>query len=197
MTVLTNWYTMDNKVGVNLNRVITSATITANPTQPEYPGIPHNLGDRVQGNAGSEWMLVMASATVTANNVVAIGGAFGAENITINHVTATAVGFVYGIAHFQTLAGASAGAASGGVANAGDFFWALIKANGRAKVRLNASMSSGNGLLYIGASSTGTFLTAGSSGMNGIVAIAVTNTNCAEVQMYGYLVPAQRILVSV
>lgn len=193
MAVNTSWYTMDNKLGVNLNRVITSVTVTANPTQPEYPGVPHNLGDRVQGNDGSEWMLVMASATVTVNNVIAIGGGGGCTNITIDHVTATAVGFVYGIAEFSTY-GASAGAATGGVANAGDFFWALIKANKDAKVRLNASMSSGNGLLYIGASSTGTFLTAGSCLINGIVAIAVTNTNCAEVQMFDYMVPALRIM---
>lgn len=196
MTVRTNWYTMDGKLGVDLNYVVTSVSVTANPSQPEYPGIPHNLGDRVQGNGGSEWVFVQASATVTTYGCIAIGAGHKAENITINHVTGTAVGYMYGFAQFKTRAGASVGAANGGVANAGDFFWALVKANDGIKVRMaSASPSAGNSNLFVGASSNGTFLTAGSCGMAGVVAIAATNTNAAELQMYSYLMPILKVSV--
>lgn len=194
MAVRTNWYTMDNKVGVNLNRVITSVSITSNPSQPEYPGIPHNLGDRVQGNGGSEWVFVQASATISTFACIAIGVGHKAENVTIGHVTATAVGYMYGFAQFNTVAGASVGAAAGGVANTGDFFWALLKANDGIKVRMaSASPSAGNSLLFVAASSNGTLLTAGSCGLGGAIAVAATNTNSAELQMYSYLLPILRV----
>lgn len=197
MAVRTNWYTMDNKLGVNLNRVITSVTTGANPTQPEYPGIPHNLGDRVQGNGGSEWVFVQASATISTYACIAIGVGSKAENITISHVTATAVGYMYGFAQFNTVAGASVGAAAGGVANTGDFFWALVKANDGIKVRLaTASPSGGASELFVAASSVGTLLTAGSCLLVGAMAVAATNTNAAEVQMYTYLLPVFRITTS-
>ena len=122
MAIETTWYVMDGKAGANLNAVITSVTVTNNPSQPEYPGLPHQLGDRVQGNNGSEWMFVQASTTVTAFNFVVIDRNYAANNAT----TANAVSGVYafGFAEFQPLGGVTAGNANGGVANAGDCFWA-------------------------------------------------------------------------
>ena len=147
MAIETSWYVMDGKLGVNLNKVITSVTATNNPSQPEYPGFPHNLGDRVQGNNGSEWMLVRASATVSAFNTIQIGIGFGATNCVIASSSASATSqYVYGVAQFQLYASASVGAAVGGVANAQDLFWALMKANGGARLNLVTSISAGPGV---------------------------------------------------
>lgn len=148
MTIRTTWYTMDNKAGVNLNAVVTSVTVTNNPTQPEYPGLPHNLGDRVQGNNGSEWVFVVASATVTAFNTIAIGSGFGAVNLTTALPASNL--YAYGFAQFQPANGVTQGNASGGVANTGDGFWALMKADSGIKVNVNASVTAGQGAaLYI------------------------------------------------
>ncbi len=68
MAIITNWYTVDNKPGANLNQPQTISTTT----NPDYPAANFALGDRCQGNNGSEWVFVQASATVTANNLVAI-----------------------------------------------------------------------------------------------------------------------------
>lgn len=141
MAITTNWYVMDNKAGVNLNKVVTSVTITSNPSQPEYPGVPHNLGDRVQGNNGSEWMFVQASVTVTAFNLCKVGRGFMVNNLSASAATSATYGFVYGVAQFQLVGSASVGAAVGGVANAGDFFWLLMKANGGVRFNLVSSVS--------------------------------------------------------
>src|SRR5512138_2451342 len=82
MAVQTKWKVMDGKEGVDLNNVVTSLDYASNPAVLEYPQPPANLGDRVQGSFGSEWMYVVASATVTAFNYLAINRNFGAVNIT-------------------------------------------------------------------------------------------------------------------
>lgn len=203
MTAITNWYTVDNKPGVNLNNVVTSVSITTNPPAPEYPLPPFALGDRCQGNAGSEWIFVRASATVTAYNLVAIGPApnFSAVNLTSALVASNA--YTYGIAEFQPTAGVTAGNATGGVANAGECFWALLKAN--AGVRLNTTVSLTIGLgtgLYI--SGTAGFVAAsasGSSRLNGLVYAGTVSIDASsatytalEVNMFSYILPG--ILVS-
>jgi hypothetical protein len=171
MAINVNWYVMDGKLGVNLNKVVTSVTVTSNPSQPEYPGIPHNLGDRVQGNNGSEWMFVQASATVTAFNMVQIGRGFKAQNLVYATAASLSALFVYGVAQFQLYGSASVGAAVGGVANAGDFFWALMKANGGARVNLSSSVSVAPGAaLYMHATIPG-FLTTSVTASNGIVEV--------------------------
>lgn len=210
MTIRTSWYTMNNKLGVNLDNVVTSVTLTNNPTQPEYPGPPHNLGDRVHGNNGSEWMLVQAGATVSAFNFLAIGGqSFSAQNIT----TALWVSGIYtfGIAQFQPRGGVTSGNASGGVANTGDFFWALIKANGGARVNITASATMTPGAaLYISGSQAG-YITAsagisaslGGSRANGmqyigtvsIDAASATTPIAAEVAMFSYVMPGALVSV--
>lgn len=195
MTVNTRWYTMDNKLGVNLNTVITSVTISANPAQPEYPGVPHNLGDRVQGNDGSEWCFVRASATVSAFNAIAIGREYTVESLTTTHISSAQ--FTYGVAQFQTVGGASVGAATGGVANAGDFFWALVKANaGGAKVNIvtDSSAAPGAGLWVSGTAGRLIATSVTNMRMNGWQAVATASGTAGEVAMFSYALPG--LLVS-
>lgn len=203
MAIETVWYTMDSKAGVNLNAVITSVTVTNNPTQPEYPGLPHNLGDRVQGNNGSEWLFVVASTTVTAFNFVTIDRNYAANNAT----TATAVSGVYafGIAEFQTVGGVTAGNANGGVANAGDAFWALIKHAQSARVNVTASVSTSPGAkLYVSGSIPG-FLTTSTTTSTAStlqivgIACAVSATGSGDItvqEIVGYSYPYHAALVS-
>lgn len=172
MAINVNWYVMDGKLGVNLNKVITSVTVTSNPSQPEYPGIPHNLGDRVQGNNGSEWMFVRASVTVTAFNMVQIGRGFMAENVRVSAATSATALFTYGVAQFQLYGSASVGAAVGGVANTGDFFWALMKANGGVRVNLVTSISAAPGnKIYLASAFPGMLTT--SASLAQVVGVAV------------------------
>lgn len=157
MAIETLWYVMDGKLGVDLNNVITSVTQGVSPAQPEYPGPPANLGDRVQGNNGSEWMLVVASATISAFNYCRVGVGFAAENVPIvSSITATNSRYVYGFAQWQPRGGVTVGNANGGVANTGDFFWLLMKANGGMRINLDSSISANQGAkLYIDASTPG------------------------------------------
>jgi hypothetical protein len=204
MTIVTNWYTMDGKEGVDLNNVQTSITIT---TDPSVPGPRAKLGDRVQGNNGSEWMFVIAGVTVTAFNLVAITPGFSAQALTSAIVVSNA--YTYGVAEFQPFQGASVGAASGGVANTGDYFWALIKAN--AGIRINATGTMRPGAdLYLSAAGTAGFV-AGSSSvqaisgggrLNGLMFITsgtieatsnVPGNINSEFGMFGYLMPAAQI----
>ena len=156
MTIETNWYVMDGKLGVDLNSIVTSVTLGVSPAQPEYPGPPAQLGDRVQGNNGSEWMFVRASATISAFNFIKVGISFAAENFIFSTAASTTADFVYGFAQFRIPASITVGSASGGVANAGDFFWALMKANGGIRANLDTSVSVAPGArLYIDASVPG------------------------------------------
>ena len=57
MAIITNWYTVDNKPGANLNQPQTISTTT----NPDYPAANFALGDHCLGNNGSEWVFVQAS----------------------------------------------------------------------------------------------------------------------------------------
>lgn len=206
MTIRSTWYTMDNKAGVNLNAVISSVTVTNNPTQPEYPGLPHTLGDRVQGNNGSEWVFVRASATITCFNVVAIDSGYNATTMTTTLLASNL--YHPGIAETQIVGGVTAGNANGGVINANDFFWALVKAVQGARVNANtsATISPGAALYLSGTiaghvtSSAGTSAAPGGGRLNGLMAIssvdsaAVSAPASLEVGMFSYILPG--VLVS-
>src|SRR5690348_11045257 len=124
MTIISNWYTMDNKLGVNLNAVLGSVNVSGSAASAlEYPtiGILPKLGDRVQGNNGSEWVFVVAGVTVTSFNALAISPGFSAQALTKALVVSNA--YTYGVAEFQPGfpgPAVSVGAAAG-VANTGDF----------------------------------------------------------------------------
>lgn len=191
MTVISTFFTMDSKEGVNLNAIITSVTTT----DPSYPGLPHKLGDRVQGNGGSEWLFVQASTTVTAYNVVAIDAAFKANNIT--SALATSNAYVYGIAEFppsQLGTTVSLGNANGGVVNAGDQFWAALKiaAGGQVNGAVTAAVGA---KLYISTvipgnlSSSATAIQMTGIAFVGTILATISVPQSMEAVMFGYLTP--------
>jgi len=146
IATITTFYPMDGKEGVNLN--LTVATLGS--TNPEYPFPPAKLGDRVQGNAGSEWLFVQASTTVTCYNLVGIDSGYNANPATIAMAASNA--YTWGVAEFppnQSGATVSIGNASGGVCNAGDYFWALMKSNGGAQINALATCTTGAVRIYI------------------------------------------------
>lgn len=201
MAIQTKWFTMDGKEGVDLNNV--QATVSADSV-PEYPGAPMNLGDRVQGNNGSEWLYCIASATVTAFNMVAINKNFGAINIT-TAVQASGI-YTFGFVQCQGLV-----SSDGSLNNVqpGQRFWALMKVAQGARCNINASISVALGAkLYVDGTTPG-FLTTSTTTSNtstlqivGLF-IATSATNGAslsaaftigEMGMYSYPYPS--VLVS-
>lgn len=193
MTINTSWYTMDNKAGVNLNTVVTSVdnTTAPNPDNPAPPALP---GDRVQGNDGSEWLFVRASATVTAFNAVVINSNFRAQNMTSALVASNL--YALGIAQFQPLNNVTAGNANGGVCNTDDYFWAMIKCAQNARINVTASVSVAAGAqLWISPTIPGFFTTSVSTGarMQGIVvpvsASGGGDITITEIGMWTYMLP--------
>lgn len=201
MAIRTAWFTMDGKEGVDLNNVQATIDVT---TQPEYPAAPMNLGDRVQGGNGSEWMYVIASATVTAFNMVCINKNFGAVNIT----TALQASNIYTFGFVQCQGLVSTDGTSLGNVQPGQRFWALMKVAQGARVNVNPSVSVALGArLYVDGTNAG-FLTTSVTASNGILqvvgvfpAVSATSgastglaTTIVEMGMFTYPYPA--VLVS-
>ncbi len=164
---------MDNKEGVNLNAIITSISATLDPSTPAPPA---KLGDRVQGNGGSEWLFVRASATVTAYNVVAIDAAFKCANAT--EALTVSNQYVYGVAEFppsQLNATVSIGNANGGVANTDDYFWAALKIAAGGKV--NCAVTAAKGAkLFISGLLPGNLTSAASTTVPQFTGLAIVET---------------------
>lgn len=203
MAIRGRFITMDNKEGVDLNRITATLDVA---TIPEYPGRPMGLGDRVQGQGGSEWMYVIASATVTAFNYVAINNNFGAVNCT-TAIQASGI-YTFGFAHFYT-DGLSTDGTSLLNAQPGQCFWACMKVAQGLKANVTASVSVALGAkLYVSGSIPGfltTSTTVSTAAALQIVGIfpAVSATDGAtlgiaytpiELGMYTYPFPA--VLVS-
>jgi len=176
MAKVTNWYTMNNKLGVNPNEVV----VISSTSFPEYPAPPAKLGDRVQGNNGSEWCYVQASATVNRGYLVAIDANFKCAPLT--SALSIAGLYTFGIAQFQAT-----------LANSSEFFWALMKVAQGATVIVDASSSVGNAgaALYVGGSTPGTVMvTAVTNRLNGLIAItSISSGNSLEVGMFSYIIP--------
>jgi len=139
MSVRTRWYTEDNKLGVDLNNTEAAIAVT---TYPEFPANRIALGEQVQGVGGSRWMYVVASATVSANNLIAISPAgateFHAESLTSAHVASGIYSF--GISQMSVAAAAT-----------GEAFWALLEARSGAAINCVSSCVAGAQLyLYPG-----------------------------------------------
>ena len=175
MTVVTTFYTMDNKDGVDLNFAQTSISVT---TDPSTPAPRAKLGDTVLGNNGSQWIFCQASATVTCYNVVAIDTNFQIRTAT----TAIAASQIYtfGILEMQPNqfgATVSIGNANGGVLNVSDFMWVAQKISGGGQVNMITTAAAG-GKLFISGSSPGSLTSTASSwyfpGINPIAALATT-----------------------
>jgi hypothetical protein len=196
---------MDNKLGVNLNVVSSFGPVSVSDSgdalaYPDPIGYMPKLGDRVQGNNGSEWMYVKAGLTVTAFNAVAINPNFSVQNLAASLITSNA--YSYGVAQFQPV-NVSVGAAGGGVANAGEFFWALLKANSGIRINATGTNSPGDGL-YISMTNSGRVAGASSIGLiasggrlNGLMFLgsvsidAITaSSSASEFGMFSYIAPA-------
>jgi len=190
MTVRTQWFPMDGKIGVDLN---TPISVDASAL-PEVPMQPINLGERVQGNNASEWAYVQASATVTAFNVVAIDRNLQARNIT-TAILASGI-YAFGIAEFQT-GQTSAGTAPLGVANASQFFYALMKVIGGAKVNVATDGSVAPGSALYVCSTAGRVAPTGGSNerLNGLQAAVTASGTAGEIVGFSYIMPG--ILISV
>ena len=200
MAIRTSWMQKDNKEGIDLNNVV----VTVDSSTPEYPGAPFELGERVQGSNGSEWLFCIASATVTAFNMVAINKNFGAVNIT-TAVQASNI-YTFGFVQCQGLV-----STDGSLNNVqpGQRFWAMMKVAQGARCNINASISVAVGAkLYVDGTTPG-FLTTSTTTSNSATLqivglfIAASATNGAsvgqaftvgEMGMYSYPYPA--VLVS-
>jgi hypothetical protein len=142
-TIITNFYTVDNQIGADLNNPKTISVTT----NPEIPAPNSNLGDICQGVGGSQWLFVKASTTVTALNIVMIDESFNANNCNLTQATGTSLQKTLGLAEFQT-----------SVANAGDYFWAMLAGRGGALVNVQSTAASG-AQLYISSSVPGAVTT--------------------------------------
>ena len=182
MTIITNWYSTDNKEGVNLNQ-----TQTISPTaNPDYPAPSFALLERVQGCQGSEWVFVKASTTVTQFMAVVIDNLGNANDATSALIASNV--YAMGIAEFQTTQ-----------ANPGDYFWALLKADGG--VAVNVSPSVGRGVpMYIAAATPGAFTSsANTTRINNISLIASIGTSASgpgEAMIFAYMQPSQNFTSS-
>jgi len=189
MAVNTTWFPLDGKEGLGLGTVIPNSQANAT-TNPEYPAPPAKLLDRVQGNMGSEWVYVQASTTVSQYNCVVIDNTGRANNMTSALVASNV--YAYGFAQFD------ATQANGG-GSSGDYFWALLKANGGVGVNLSAS--AGRGVqLYIASGYPGAFTSSVTS--NAIMNIALqasigtSASNPGEAIVRGYILPALNMAVA-
>lgn len=192
MAVIASFLPMDNKEGVTLNNIITSIDVSADPSVPAPPA---KLGDRVQGNGGSEWVFVRASATVTCYNMVAIDKDYQARNITSANALSNV--YVYGVAEFppnQMGATVSIGNNAGGVVQPSDYFWAALKIAAGGKV--NCITSAANGAkLYISPTTPGNLTTSATAVQVFGLAIVETLTTISvpqslEFVQYGYIITA-------
>lgn len=176
-TIITNFYTVDNQVGADLNNPQTISVTT----NPEIPGPRSVLGDICQGIGGSQWVFVKASTTVTALNVVLIDESFNANNCNLTVATGTSNQKTVGLAEFQA-----------SVANAGDYFWAQLAGRGGSLVNVLGTAAAG-ATLYISSSSPGSLTTTVTSSAsnavvyNAAVASSLLSTTAAVELVFAYM----------
>lgn len=176
------WYTMDNKLGVNLTQIQSSinASVGASGDGLAYPQIGYEpkLGDRVQGNNGSEWIFVQASTTCTQYGVIAIDCNFLCNPCTSLLVASNV--YSYAIPQFPATQ-----------ANAGDQFWAAELIRGGGLVRVTDTAARG-AKLYISVGTPGALTsTATNTQMTGIaINTSMTSTTATvDYVQFGYIVP--------
>ena len=182
MAITTRWYTTDNKSGADLNNPVTISTTT----NPDYPAASFALGERCQGNNDSHWVFVQASATVTANMLIAFNSNFKATTLTSALVVSQV--YSYAVAEFQASAAAT-----------GDYFWALISANRGVAVNAVASTST-TSFVFIAGTAGMITSSATSNALMNIVPVSATLTTSAsgpmEVAIKAPIQPALNMLVA-
>jgi hypothetical protein len=153
MAVYTSWKDIENTLGDDFNQtypspqgpVAASVLSTGNIEQANYPEIP--LGTWRQGDKFSEWVLVKASTTITAYNVVVWDDAYNANNLT----SALALtGLAMGIAQFNQAPGGIAIVSADPSTN--PVFWAAVRGVG---MQVNVSGSAGTGTIVNNAAAPG------------------------------------------
>ena len=140
----TGWFITDNKSGVDLNNPQT-INLTTNP---EVPGFRQTLGTRGQGNSGSEWVLVMASTTVSQNSLVAIDVNYSCNPLTTTLASSNV--YTYGVCQIGNVQATNC--------QPGDAFWALLRAQGGATVNVVSTAARG-AQLYISTTQPGALTT--------------------------------------
>jgi hypothetical protein len=161
MPIITNFFTVEDQSGVNLNQPQTISVTT----NPEIPAPSTFLGDICEATGGSQWVFVQASTTVTAFNVVKIDEAFKANNCDWSTANGVSNMKTLGLAEFQA-----------SVANAGDYFWAMVAGRGGAQVNV-LSTAAAQATLYISSSSPGSVTTTvASSATNAVLTNAAINS---------------------
>jgi hypothetical protein len=177
-TIITNFYTVDNQIGADLNNPQTISVTTA----PEIPGPRSALGDICQGIGGSQWVFVKASTTVTALCVVMIDESFNANTVNWGVSGGLAsINKTLGLAEFQV-----------SVANAGDYFWAMVAGRGGALVNVQSTAAAG-AQLYISSSAPGCLTTTVSSSASNVivynaqVASSLLSTTAAVELLFQYM----------
>lgn len=175
MTVVTTFYTMDNKEGVDLNYFQTSIGVSIDPS---IPAPRAKLGDVVLGNNGSQWIFCQASATVTCYNVVAIDTNFQIRTAT-TAILASGV-YTFGVLEAQPNqqgTSVSVGNAAGGVLNVSDYAWVAQKISGGGQVNMITTAAAG-ARLFISGTSPGSLTSTASTwyfpGIAAVTAIATT-----------------------
>jgi len=142
MAIITNFYTVDEQAGTNLNQPQTISVTT----NPEIPGPNSVLGDICQGIGGSQWVFVQASATITALNCIAFDESFQAKNAVCATASSTLTKTL-AIAEFQA-----------SVAGPGDYFWAALACRGGALVNVQSTAAAGV-QMYLSSSTPGALTT--------------------------------------
>lgn len=165
MAIISNFYTVDNQIGTDLNNPQTISVTVA----PDVPAPRNSLGDICQGIGGSQWIFVQASTTVTALNMVQIDESFKANNAQVVGGTMS-LQKTLGIAEFQA-----------SVANAGDYFWAALACRGGAIVNVQSTAAAGI-QMYLSSSTPGALTTTVSS--------SATNAKVMNIFVVGPLVSA-------
>ena len=171
-TIITNFYTVDNQVGVDLNQPQTISVTT----DPSIPAPRSALGDTCQGIGGSQWVFVKASTTVTALNVVYIDESFNANNCNLSIANGVSHQKTVGIAEFQA-----------SNAQPGDYFWAAGRGQGGFLVNVQGTAAAGV-QLYISSSAPGSLTTtvtssASNGAMNNIFVVGALVSATAAVEM--------------
>ena len=142
------WICNQNTEGVDLNNPQTINTTT----NPETPAQRLQLGTRVQGNNNSEWVMVLASTTVSQNSLVAIDVNFSATPLTTT--LASSLVYTFGLCQIGTQQATNC--------QPGDYFWAQLRASGGATINVVGTAARG-AQLYISTSQPGA-LTSTASG---------------------------------
>jgi len=179
MAINTNWKCTDNKLGANFNKVISVNTDQDEADfTPEYPSTPLALGERAHGDGGSEWIFVQASTTVSQYMAVVIDANFKANNLTSALIASNV--YAIGLAQFSDVT----------CANAGEYFWALLKANGGGAAA-NVSPSAGRGVALYISSNAGMFTSSATTnriaGISFVASIGTSASNPGEVIIYDYM----------